>query len=107
MVLAAGNFLGIGNDFWNGVVGGLAAYAIVHALPFGVGLQRGQKLKITGSALLGVFIVLAAFLGLGGLASVILTKATDGTQQQIIYGIGFQSTIGGALQGIKATRRRG
>jgi len=101
-LLVIGTLLGVPNGFWYGVVGGLAAYAVVHAMPFGVGLQQGRELHITLGRLLGVGIVLVIFLGLGGVASLILSSDTDGFKQQIVYGIGFQSTIGGALQGVKA-----
>lgn len=91
-----------GEVFRYGVLGALMALAAVHVLPFAFELAKGATLTITVGRVIGVVLIVAVFVGVGGGIAVVLAQSTDGSKQAIVYGLGWQSTIGGFIQGTRA-----
>jgi hypothetical protein len=85
-----------------GAVGAIFALAVVQVLPFALQLVHGAKLTLTLTRGFGFVLVVLIFIGAGGGVAVLLGDATQ-AKQAVAYGLGWQSTIGGLIQGARVS----
>jgi membrane associated rhomboid family serine protease len=88
--------------FAYGALGSFAALLVVHALPWGISLSQGAEVHITPVRVFGVFLIVAVFIVAGGVFAMALGDA-DQPKQAIAYGLGWQGSIGGLIQGVRAS----
>jgi hypothetical protein len=65
--------------------------------------MNGAEITFSFSRVLGFAIVLIIFMALGGLIAYLVGDATD-PRHALFYGLGWQGTIGGFIQGRRADR---
>lgn len=75
---------------------------VVQVLPWGLALAGGANLHITLPRVLGVVLVIAAFIAAGGLVALLFSNDTTSVKEAITYGLGWQGLIGGFIQGRRA-----
>lgn len=83
-----------------GALGAFISFAVVLVLPYGLALMGGAEPTFSRGRFLGAFIVVVIFLSLGGTTALILGDVTH-IRQAIVYGIGWQSSVGGLVQGAR------
>jgi hypothetical protein len=93
--------LSTGATFVWGAVGALFALLVVQVLPFAWQLTHGTPLAVTLTRVLGFVLVVVIFIAAGGGVALLIGDATQ-AKQAIAYGLGWQSTIGGFIQGTRA-----
>lgn len=81
-----------------GALGGLAGYAVAFLLPWMSQLARGEiQLEVTWGRLLGLFGVMSMYVGLGGVAAVLVGDALE-VKHALAYGLGFEGILKGAIE---------
>jgi len=75
---------------------------IVQALPWGWKLAQGHDVRVTPKRLLGVVVVVLAYVVAGGTIAYVVGDAKS-ARHAIAYGLAWQGLIGGFLQGRVAT----
>lgn len=88
-----------GSTFKYGAVGAVVALLVVHVLPWALALAGGADVNISVGRIIGVVLVLGVFIVGGGIVAILVGDATE-PKQAIAYGLGWQGTIGGLIQGI-------
>jgi len=84
--------------FAYGALGGFVALVAVQVLPAALKLAGGADLSLTVPKVLGLVLVFAIFSGLGGFVAFLVGDATQ-AKQAVFYGLGWQGTLGGFIQG--------
>lgn len=79
----------------------MIALAVVQVLPFAIELARGKSnWTLSVGRIIGAALVLTIFIGAGGVVALLIGDATV-AKQAIAYGLGWQATIGGFIQGTR------
>ena len=89
------------DTFIYGAVGALVALIVVGILPLAYEIIRGAQPNVTPWTAAAAVVIFLAFMVCGGVAAVIAGDATE-ARQAIVYGLGWQASIGGAIQGVRA-----
>jgi hypothetical protein len=80
----------------------VVALAVVQVLPFAIELAKGKaNWTFSVGRLAGAALVLAIFIVGGGVVALLIGDATV-AKQAIAYGLGWQATVGGFIQGTRA-----
>lgn len=72
-------------------------------LPWAYGLLNGAELTISFSRCVGLVVVVAGTMALGGFVAYLVGGATS-AHQAVAYGLGWQGTLGGVIQGARAEK---
>lgn len=92
-----------GSDaFLYGAIGAVIALLVVHVLPFAWALLGGASPMLSTWRVIGALLVLGIFIAVGGVISILLVEESDDAKQAIAYGLGWQASIGGFIQGTRA-----
>ena len=73
---------------------------VVHVLPWAFAVAGGADVHVTLGRVLGALAIVAIFVVAGGVVAILLGDATK-AKQAIAYGLGWQGTIGGLIQGTR------
>jgi len=90
--------------FAYGAVGAVLALAVVQVLPYAFALIRGAELTLSPGRVVGALLVLLIFIAGGGIAAIIAGDASQ-AKQAIAYGLGWQATVGGFINGAVAANK--
>lgn len=102
VVIASTKILSDLTAFKWGCVGGLAALLVSQVLPVAIiAAKTGRGWTITVWRVVGVIIVFAIYIGIGGVVAIAMGDATK-AGQAIVYGIGSQAIFAGIVKTGKA-----
>jgi hypothetical protein len=87
--------------FWYGALGALIALLVVSVLPWAFSLVKGQtQLTVTPARVIGALLIISIFLAGGGVVAILFGDAQE-AKHAVFYGLGWQGTLGGAIQGTR------
>jgi hypothetical protein len=89
--------------FEYGALGALGSLLFAQALPWGLALLHGAELHITPTRIVGLVVVIAGTMALGGLVAYLIGDAT--AREAVLYGLGWQGAIGGFIQGTRSVSK--
>jgi hypothetical protein len=89
--------------FTAGAAGALVALLVVQVLPFGLRLAGTEPtLTLTAARVFGWLLVTTVYITAGGVIALILAGDDETTMKNaLVYGLGWQSTVGGFLTGVQ------
>ena len=73
----------------------------MQVLPWAISLAHGEEIQISIGRVVGAALVILIFLSLGGLTALLISDDSTPAKVAIAYGLGWQSTIGGFIQGTR------